>query len=237
MSQAKDLSLLILTAILSLLMLGMGVWQLARAEEKRQLLAEWQQRRDSDISLSQARHMEEPFGYRLHVEGSYLDERALFLDNQVQAGQVGYRLIRVLPTAYGLLMVDTGWWPADADRRQLPAIPTATLPAATGSITLSGHVIRPYQPAISLSKFTFIPSHPVVPSLAPSLLAEIFGQPVLPFTLKLHAFSKQGTISKQEQWQPVVMGPERHIGYAVQWWLMALAVCIAMFWYWRSRET
>lgn len=114
MSQAKDLSLLILTAILSLLMLGMGVWQLARAEEKRQLLAEWQQRRDSDISLSQARHMEEPFGYRLHVEGSYLDERALFLDNQVQAGQVGYRLIRVLPTAYGLLMVDTGWW------RQMP---------------------------------------------------------------------------------------------------------------------
>lgn len=233
LSRAKDVNLLILTAVLSLLMLAMGLWQLARAEEKRQLLTEWQQRRDSDISLSQASMMAEPFGYRLRVEGAYLDESMLFLDNQVQAGRVGYRLIRALPTRYGLLMVDTGWWPADADRRQLPTIATATLPTATGSTALSGHLIRPYQPPISLSKFIFIPSHPVVPSLTPALLAEIWGQPVLPWVLKLEPL---GTKEAPDSWQPVVMGPERHIGYAVQWWLMALAVCVAMFWYWRSCE-
>lgn len=238
MSRAKDVSLLVLTAILSLLMLGMGLWQLARAEEKRQLLAEWQQRRDSDISLSQASIMNAPFGYRLRVEGAYLAESMLFLDNQVQAGRVGYRLIRGLPTRYGLLMVDTGWWPADADRRHLPTIAnsahsTDTIPTATGSIALSGHLIRPYQPPISLSKFTFIPSHPVVPSLAPALLTEIWGQPVLPWVLRLEPLD---TKEAQDSWQPVAMGPERHVGYAVQWWLMALALCIAMFWYWRSRE-
>ena len=230
MSNAKDARLLMLTAVLSLLMFAMGVWQLARAEEKRQLLAQWQQRRDSTISLSQASIMAEPFGYRLQVQGAYLNEKAVFLDNQVQAGQVGYRLIRAIPTTHGLLMVDTGWWPANADRRYLPAIPRAT-----GEMMLTGHLIRPYQAPLSLSQFTFIPSHPVVPSLAPRLLAEIFGQPVLPWVLKL-APLKLDTKAAPDSRQPVVMGPERHIGYAVQWWLMALAVCIAMFWYWRSRE-
>ena len=62
LSRGKDAGLLLLTAVLSLLMLGLGGWQLSRAEEKRQLLAEWQQRRNSDISLAQASAMEIPFG-------------------------------------------------------------------------------------------------------------------------------------------------------------------------------
>ncbi|ART82317.1 hypothetical protein CBP31_06535 [Oceanisphaera profunda] len=220
LSRGKDAGLLLLTAVLSLLMLGMGGWQLSRAEEKRQLLAEWQQRRNSDISLAQASAMVIPFGYRLTTHGRYLAGKEVWLDNQIQAGRVGYRLIRALPTAQGLLMVDTGWQPADADRRQLPAIAAITPP-----IPLSGHLIRPYQAPISLGQFTFIPSHPLVPSLAPALLTQIWGEPVLPFVLKLSA--------EHEQWQPVVMGPERHLGYAVQWFLMALAVCIAAFWYYR----
>lgn len=228
MSKRKDVGLLMLTALLSLVMLGMAGWQLSRAEEKRQLIVEWQQRRNSDISLNQASAMDSPFGYRLATQGRYLSGREVFLDNQIQAGRVGYRLIRALLTPQGLLMVDTGWWAAEVDRRQLPAIP-----AITTSLSLSGHLVRPYQPPLSLGQFTFIASYPLVPSLTPALLTQIWGEPVLPFVLKLSS-DEQGT--EDEPWQPVVMGPEKHIGYAVQWLLMALAVCIAAFCYYRRRD-
>lgn len=223
LSIGKDAGLLVLTALLTLLMFGMGVWQLSRAEEKRQLLLEWQQRSDSDLSLAQAIALSAPFGYRLTANGPYQAGSALWLDNQVEAGQVGYRLIRALHTAHGLLAVDTGWWPANPDRRQLPAMTSLSEP-----VQISGHLVRAYRPPIALGQFVFTPAHPVVPSLVPELLAEIWGQPVLPFVLKLGV--------KEAHWQPVVMGPERHTAYAVQWFAMTLAVWVAAIWHYRRRH-
>ncbi len=221
LSIGKSGGLLALTALMTLLMMTMGVWQLSRADEKRLLLQEWQQRRDIGLALNEALAMSSPFGYRLEASGVYLAGGDLFLDNQMNAGRVGYRLILPLQTRYGLLAVDAGWWPADPDRRKLPRVPVHEDP-----VQLSGNIIRLYVPPLSLGEVPFDPHHPSVVSLEQSHLERIWGQPVLPFVLKLGA----------EDWQPVVMGPERHIGYAAQWFAMTLAVWIAAGWFYRRRD-
>jgi len=50
-------------------------------------------------------------------------------------------------------------------------------------------------------------------------LAEVYGQPLLPVVLLLDADSGPGFI---RDWQAPGLPPERHIGYAVQWWAFAL---------------
>ncbi|MDX1266714.1 MAG: SURF1 family protein [Oceanisphaera sp.] len=223
LSIGKSGGLLALTGVMSLLMITMGVWQLSRADEKRLLLQEWQQRRDIGLALHEALAMSSPYGYRLEVNGVYLNGGALFLDNQIESGRVGYRLIRPLQTRHGLLAVDTGWWPADPDRRKLPPIPPQNEP-----VQLAGNLVRPSIPPLSLGEVRFDPGHPLVSSLETEQLAQIWGQPVLPFVLRLGI--------EQGDWRPVVMGPERHIGYAVQWFAMTLAIWGAAAWWYRRQN-
>ncbi|WP_298721750.1 SURF1 family protein [uncultured Oceanisphaera sp.] len=223
LSIGKSGGLLALTGVMSLLMITMGVWQLSRADEKRLLLQEWQQRRDIGLALHEALVMSSPYGYRLEANGVYLSGGDLFLDNQIASGRAGYRLIRPLQTRHGLLAVDTGWWPADPDRRKLPPIPPQHEP-----VQLSGHIIRPYVPPLSLGEVPFDPRLRRVSSLETEQLAQIWGQQVLPFVLKLGI--------EQGDWQPVVMGPERHIGYAVQWFAMTLAIWGAAAWWYRRQH-
>lgn len=222
MSIGKSWGLLALTLLMTMLMVTMGIWQLSRADDKRQLLQEWQQRRGIALTLDEALTIEAPFAYRLEVSGLYLAGGDLFLDNQTHEGRAGYRLIRPLQTPYGLLAVDAGWWPADPDRRRLPVV---TVPE--GPVQLSGVLVRPYRPPLSLGGAPD-PQARRINGLDPDLLQARWGQRTLPFVLRLEA---EGT-----EWQPVVMGPERHLGYAVQWFAMALAVWVAALVFYRRRH-
>ncbi|MFD1007858.1 MULTISPECIES: SURF1 family protein [Oceanisphaera] len=226
LSIGKSGGLLVLTAVISLLMIVMGTWQLSRADEKRLLLLEWHQRHDLELTLNEALSIQAPFGYQLAVNGLFLAGGDVWLDNQIESGRVGYRLIRPLQTRHGLLAVDTGWWPANPDRRQLPV--TKPLISNQSPAQLTGHLVRPYVVPLTLAEVSFNPSHPLVANLQPVELAQIWGESVLPFVLKVGA--------EQGDWKPVVMGPERHTGYAVQWFAMTLAVWLAAAWYYRRQH-
>ncbi len=211
-----------LTAAISALMVFMGMWQLSRADEKRLLLQEWEQRSQVELELKEALAMKSPFGYQLRTGGVFLAGGELFLDNQIEQGRPGYRLILPLQTPLGLLAVDQGWWPADADRSKLPQAE----PLEEGPVLLRGVLVRPWQPPLGFGSSGQQEARRIA-SLAPELLAQRWGQPVLPVVLKAGA----------DDWQPVVMGPEKHLGYAVQWFAMTVAIWLAAaWWYWRGHE-
>lgn len=223
MSIGKSTGLLMLTLGMTALMLTMGVWQLSRADEKRQLLQEWRERSDIELELHEALALHSSFGYRLRVGGLYLAGGDLFLDNQIRDGRVGYRLVRPLQTSFGLLAVDTGWWPAAADRDLLPVV----APPPEGTVALSGVLIRPWQPPLALDGAED-PASRRIAGLDPAALAQRWGQQVLPFVLRLE---QEGGMAP-----PVVMGPERHLGYAVQWFAMTVAVWVAAWCFFRRRH-
>ncbi|WMC10315.1 SURF1 family protein [Oceanimonas pelagia] len=223
MSIGKRGGLLVLTAVLTGLMVFMGVWQLSRADEKRRLLQEWEQRSQVELELKEALAMQSPFGYRLRTGGVFLAGGELFLDNQIEQGRAGYRLIRPLQTPLGLLAVDRGWWPAHGDRSRLPPVEDLD----DGAVIVAGVLVRPWQPPLSLGDTDRDALSRRVASLDPDELAGRWGQPVLPMVLK--------TDMDAGSWQPVSMGPEKHLGYAVQWFAMTFAIWLAAWW-WHGRR-
>ncbi|MDP5292809.1 SURF1 family protein [Oceanimonas sp. CHS3-5] len=223
MSIGKRGGLLVLTAAMTGLMVFMGVWQLSRADEKRRLLQEWEQRSQVELELKEAVAMQQPFGYRLRAGGVFLAGGELFLDNQIEQGRPGYRLIRPLQTPQGLLAVDWGWLPADADRRQLPQVDAFD----DAVVLVEGVLVRPWQPPLELGSTGGDSQFRRIASLDTEALASRWGQPVLPMVLK--------TDIDAGSWQPVVMGPEKHLGYAVQWFAMTIAIWLAAWW-WNGRR-
>ena len=65
-------------------------------------------------------------------------------------------------------------------------------------------------------------------------LAQQLQQPLLPWVIQISASSPTALI---QTWQPVVMGPKKHYGYAIQWFLLAIAVVvISLLWLRKERE-
>lgn len=117
------------TALLLHLLLALGVWQLDRAatkEARRATLAQQAQLPELSLDGSAPWPAADALAYRrLGVLGRYDAAHQMLLDNQVQDGQAGYHVITPLTLAGGTwqILVNRGWVPAPADRRQVPHIP------------------------------------------------------------------------------------------------------------------
>ncbi len=54
------------------------------------------------------------------------------------------------------------------------------------------------------------------------------GAPLLPFVLRLSPHSEHGYV---REWQTRTgLSPERHVGYAVQWFALAVALVVLCIW-------
>ncbi|MCR4332970.1 MAG: SURF1 family protein, partial [Sulfuricaulis sp.] len=113
-------------AVLLPLFLTMGYWQLQRAEEKRELQAEYDARATGLTIKVEARvqRPEELQFYRVIARGHYETGYQVLVDNRVHQGQAGYEVITPLrlPDSDVRLLVNRGWVPLGGDRSHLPAI-------------------------------------------------------------------------------------------------------------------
>ena len=218
--------LLVLALTMGLLMAWLGCWQLTRAAQKRQLLELNQQRGQLELSLQDLLVKEDRYGYQLSLEGGFAPGLTLFLDNQVYQGQPGYQVLRPLVTAQGLLLVDLGWVPQGEDRQVIPAV---SQPA--GEYRIRGRVARPYHPPLRLGgPEEEWPTR--VQAIDTPRLAARWQRPVLPFVLILEEGGSWPELVRHKPDNP--MTPERHIGYAVQWFAMTLTLAGLTLWWWHK---
>lgn len=196
------------------LLLGLGFWQLERADEKRALL-------DAAAAASAAPAVAYADGLpryaKVRVAGRW-DARQFLLDAQVQRGQAGYRVLTPLALADGRrLIVDRGWVAASADRAALPMLALPEREVAAG-VELEGQLDEFPRPGLrtgTAPPATGWPRVLLYPSAA--TLADALGASVEPQLLRL------GEVE-------VAVGfpPERHLGYAVTWF--ALAATLLVLW-------
>ena len=193
---------------LVLLGLGLGLWQWERAGEKRDYLA----------GLAAAPHLEAPHqrppdGSHLTLSGEYLVEQTLFLDNRVLNGRHGVAPLTPLRTADGRLWLVQRGFLASGAGRETPEVETPQ-----GPVTLEGR----WQ---------------VAGEGAPLFGPNREGQRLqriqldaweLPFAHDGWLHLEQGPGRLEPWWTPSVMPPSRHLGYAVQWWGLALAALVVM---------
>ncbi|NQD93405.1 SURF1 family protein, partial [Pseudomonas sp. CrR25] len=117
-------SLLVLLLLPALL--GLGVWQLARAEEKRQLLAVHHARQLAvPIAINQLERQQDWAYTRVRLQGRFDARHSQLLDNRTRDGQAGVEVLQPFyDQASGLwVLLNRGWlpWP---DRRITPVFAT-----------------------------------------------------------------------------------------------------------------
>jgi len=211
-----------------LLLLALGFWQLDRAAQKKELYAAYLEKSAlTPIELNKLVPTEpvaEMLWRKGIVHGQYSYGRDFILDNQMLNGQPGYFVYSPFSVdlAGSTIMVNRGWVPAGYYREVLPDILTAE-----GSVTLFGTIMLP--PITS----AFSIDAPIEEKMAKGIsrmqnidldvLADIVGQPLLPYVLQLEPASPTGFT---RQWNMPGSGAEKHFGYAFQWFALAATLLI-----------
>lgn len=203
------------------LLLWLGFWQLDRAEQKREMLARYQQQRSAPALSAAKLFAADPAALahrRVRLRGDFLADYSLLLDNQILDGRVGYQLLQPFRSEQGLLLVNRGWLPGPPDR-SMPLLPVA--PAA---VELTAAVYIPAGQAVVLREDDWSANWPLrVQSVDVQRFADKLGQSVFPYVLRIEP-AQPGAL--EVYWPPVNTRPEKHTGYAVQWFAMAAALLL-----------
>ena len=222
-----DIKVSILTVILLPVMMSLGFWQLDRAEEKAKIQAEFDARRvAAAVNLSQLPPVDSPQQwnyYRVVAEGVYLNRKTWLLDNRMFQGKVGYEVITPFVIDDGrILMVNRGWLAGDPGRRYLPEIP-----AVEGRQRIEGEVYLPSSRPFMLAEDQLSDQWPQV---IQQLNFELFEQSLAKGENELFPASirvrEPGAGALTDNWLIVNITPEKHTGYAVQWFSMSAALVI-----------
>ena len=210
------------------LLTGLGFWQLDRAGQKQILLQQWQR-------APQLVHLPETdavtVGSRLDLAGRFEPDTYYLLDNRTREGRVGYEVIGVfLPEHQGqTILVNLGWIAGSASRAELPEV---ELPVE--SLRLQGRLVQPVDSFLLARDYW--PENRVIRIQQIDMARMSVRHPRLyPLLLRLD----QSLVSGLEPgWKIVNISPERHLGYAVQWFGLALVLlsgCLVMFFYGKQK--
>ena len=109
------------------LLIGLGIWQFGRAEEKRALLEQQEQGSTSEsVELSTViKSNVNALRYKkVKVTGHYDQTHQFLIDNQISDGKVGYFVLTplVFPGETKAVLVNRGWIPLNKDRTVLPNV-------------------------------------------------------------------------------------------------------------------
>jgi surfeit locus 1 family protein len=217
------------TAFFLPLLLVLGAWQLNRAGEKQALFDDFAAGGAAVPLGADSAGLDALRRYALvRAEGRYLGERQFLLDNMVEDSQAGYRVLTPLLLGDGVaVLVDRGWIARDFSTDVAPAIDVSAAPR-----TVAGKLDRLPRPGIELQT-TLAPGWPkVVQFPSRDELSEALGLRLVPGLLLLDADQPDGF---SRNWRPSDFGPERHLGYAVQWFALAVTLVI-LYLVWSYRK-
>lgn len=206
----------LLTAISVAIMCALGYWQLERMVQKQQRLASIAQKQgNGSMSLMAALSHDDPRDINVQFNGVPNANRLIYLDNQIHNQRVGFDVVVPVNTNAGWLLVNYGWVPAPDFMRTLPSIELDNnLLAFEGVISVPGSNPLVTETNNDLSQFPAL-----VQQLDFAALSEGLGIQLFPVVIQLTSENPAFVRS----YQPVVMSPEKHLGYAVQWFGLAIA--------------
>jgi surfeit locus 1 family protein len=211
------------------LLIGLGLWQLDRADQKRRLQADFAaggtptplQTANDLGGLDELRRFQP-----VSLAGRYLSERQFLLDNMVHDGAAGYHVLTPFATDAGpVVIVNRGWVPKAYDG-SLPDVAVAEAPP-----TIAGRGARRPRPAIAVGDVSADEGwprrlhFPEAGDVAALLADTLAGRPLPEAVLLLDPGAGDGYV---RAWQPTGTGPERHVAYALQWF--AFAATLATIW-------
>ncbi len=216
----------IATAVLVCFLVNLGFWQLRRADFKNEVIQRHELRsKMPEIKLTTLdfANPEKLADLPVLVTGRYLNKQHLMLDNRTHNGQPGYEVLSPFLVEQQILLVNRGWRPQGRTRQDLPGVPDIS-----GEITLHGiiHIPNPDFFVLMEDDYQSVSWPMVIQKIDLEKTASLFDHPVLPIVLRLRPEPNSDWI---RQWHNTLMGPEKHYGYAVQWFALAFALIVIYF--------
>lgn len=214
----------LVNAVVVFMLLGLAFWQLLRADEKTDTLAkiaQWE--RQGAIGANQLFSLEYQSidGVQVDFHAQWMAPMVWLLDNQTLNGRVGYDVIIPVQahTLQQPILVNLGWVPAPVHREILPSV---DLPS---ELRIQG-ILRTRVKGLLLG--TNLESSNTWPKRVQQIDFRQLSQD-LPQPLFFAVIYQQTQSPFAVHYHPVVLPPERHKAYALQWGLLAVAVvCIAL---------
>lgn len=208
----------VIVVILLPLFVGLGIWQLDRAEQKRQLGASLEARRKLPVfSLNQGVPDASEREFRsISADGRFLPEHTVLIEHRKYLGKNGFHVITPLRIAgtHQVVLINRGWIARESVTNAAP------LPTPSGILRVSGVITLPQAPAMELD---FSDSADTLPPRWPYLTLDHFasrsGLELMPFAVLQSPGEKGGFV---RQWPQPQISDAMHIGYAIQWFAFAL---------------
>jgi surfeit locus 1 family protein len=203
--------------------IGLGMWQLSRAAQKRALLNDFAERAlKQPLNANTLRNQHDWRFYRIQVHGTFDNAHTLLLDNKTYEGKIGYQVYTPF-LAQGIerpILIDRGFVPIVNDRRTLPIIHPVR-----GEVTIIGMLNVPpaYVAWGQINESTHITWPLRIEYVNLTELTKWLTYPLSPYIINL---SPEDPAAYAMKWQIVTMRPETHTGYAIQWFAFALTLLI-----------
>lgn len=217
-------------AILLPVTVSLGFWQLDRAAQKQAIQATQarlatQSARSFDYTGAAVTEKEVPQNFQpLKVEGRYRPE-VFLLDNRIRDGRVGYEVLNMFESrAGGLMLVNRGWIAAPRLRNQFPKI---AIPE--GSVSIEGFFYKPDGaiPVYGENNLDHLQAEwpKRIQGLDWAAISNLVADEKL-LTREFRLKSTSVTGALRPDWRISEMSPEKHLGYAVQWFGLSLALLV-----------
>ena len=217
---------------------SLGRWQLSRAAQKEALQAAISEQKTLPVldgrALAATKDIANVLHRRVVLQGTWLPQYTVYLDNRQMRGQPGFYVVTPLQleNSQDVVLVQRGWLPRNfLDRTQLPPLDTPT-----GVVALEGRVARPPS---KLFEFAAVqsPTGAGKPAQRSSHirqnldLADFRAETQLP--LRDVSVLQTGDASEGllRDWPEVASGVEKHYGYAFQWFGLAGLITLLYVWF------
>ncbi len=213
------------TLLLLPLLINLGMWQSNKAEQKQAKQDLFEQReKDGFISIGAAPLDLEALRYRrVAVRGVYDPKYQVLLDNQVNKGQAGYHVITPLRISGSnvVILVNRGWVPVGPDRNVLPQIATpADDVEVTGTLQdITGRYIE-----LSRTENSQGGWQAVWQNLDPARYKKEMPYDMQAAIILLSPENSAGGFVRD--WPKPNFRIDVNRGYAIQWYLMSIALVI-----------
>jgi surfeit locus 1 family protein len=214
----RKLTLFTLFALPTLI--ALGCWQWSRAAEKRVLEASYTAQQTQPPIALDANNITTLADYRrVFVQGEFDHKHTWLLDNKQREGRVGYEVVVPFVLDDGsMMLVNRGWLAGSGDRQHPPLVPTDA-----GPQTLFGILVSATKHPLLNANHTGASWPRIIMAIDPPAMAQQLDQPLLERYLLLDEGSPGALVTN---WPVVNVSSAKHLGYAFQWFGMALALVI-----------
>ena len=227
-----NLPLLALALVFAAICLSLGVWQVQRMQLKQQQIAEIEGLASAaPVAAASLGSTWQRFT-RIDATGFFAPELSLLLDNRIASGRAGYEVYSYLafarPTeAYDGIWVNRGWREHSYPRAAAVVAASSELARIEGIADLPE--LWQWQEPQQRSLPTFVSSVDL------ARFDSLAGVRTPPYALKLDAGQAGALVRLPDS--AFTVSPERHLGYAVQWFGLALVLVLGIIaFHWRGSK-